>query len=182
MVATSKPKAAKKSKTPAKHSQKSGGSGANKRILGCMLSLEGGIGFTEVPRREVFSLAGVAASTFPSVLSKLKKDNLIVYSSSTTIRLTAKGREMADPADAPSDNYTVQQNLKTKYLKGQAGALFDAMMDGTVHDRTVLGNQVGCSIATLPSLISKMKKKGIVVTPDPTSIQLADLCFPYGRP
>ena len=186
MPTTSKPKAAtKKAKTPAKHrrsSQKSGGSGANKRILGCMLYMESVIRSTEVPRKQVATLADVTASTLPSILSKLKTANLIEYSSSTTIRLTAQGREMADSADAPSDNATVQENLKAKYLNGKAVALFDAMLDGTVYDRIVLGNQVGCNNkTTLASLVSNMKTKGIVVTPDSKSIQLADLCFPYGR-
>lgn len=179
-----KPKIAKKS-TPTKHSRSSAGGGppADKRLLSCTLSMEQASGSPDASREKVGALAGVKSSTLAVVLSKLKKQGLIEYTP-TTIRLTPEGKTMADPGIAPMDNAAVQQDLKEKFaLKGKAACMFDAMLDGKVYDRAALAAQVGITNkATLAVMVSNMKKKGAVDTPDSKTIQLSDLCFPLGRP
>jgi len=178
------PKIAKHTRCKHPFSSPVGGPPAHKRLLNCTLFMEQRSGSPEVSRQKVAALAGIESASLRFVLCKLKKAGLIEYSSTTTIRLTPQGRAMADPGEAPSDNASVQQDLKRKFaLKGKAAGLFDLMLDGRVHDRTALAAQAGItSKATLYVTVSKMKTQGIVETPDSKTIQLPDMCFPLGRP
>lgn len=51
--------------------------------------------------------------------------------------------------------------------------LFDMLTDGRVHDRESVVDPLGFK--------SNLKKNGVIAY-DKTTIHIADICFPYGRP
>jgi len=152
------------------------------KILNYAFSIETLTGNKNVPRKQIASLSGVKSNTFPVTISGMKKKGLIEYDKES-IWLTDKGRSNANPVDTPVDNSSTQADIKKKYkIGGKAALLFDACTDGRVHDRAALAASVGCTNkATLAVMLCNMKKTGIIDY-DRTTVQLTDLCFPFGRP
>jgi len=159
---------------------------AAKRILGALLALENSSGSKDVPRDKVSKLSFVTkAQTFANTLVNLKKKGLIECPDAKTIRLTQKGREQADPNDVPTvDNTDIQKVLKEKFCKGgKAALLFDALLDGRVHDRNELASAAGITAKqTMANSLCKMKKDGLLEMPDRSTVRMSDMCFPTGRP
>ena len=121
------------------------------------------------------------------MISTMKKQGFIDYDKDF-IRLTELGRSKAkvDPLAMPvmgADNEATMAGIKERFkLGGMKGRLFDLLGDGRVHDRATVTNEIGCdNKCTLAVLLSNMKKREIIAY-DHTTIQLSDLCFPYGRP
>ena len=87
---------------------------------------------------------------------------------------------MSSPEDAA---VTMINNLKEKYGKGgMKGLLFDALLDGQAHGREDLMDLIGCSNKrTFANLVGALKKPKLVVA-DKSTVQMSDLCFPFGRP
>lgn len=172
-------KAKTKSCTPGMAKNSSG----KQRILDCILAIEmQQKHHCSVPRKAIAACSGVKSNTFVVTLSMLKKQGLIEYDTDS-IRLTDKGRDKANPCAVPLDNSLAQENMKLRNkLGGKALLMFEALLDGHVHDRVALAKKIGCTNkATLSVMLSNLKKKGVLVY-DCTTIQLSDACFPFGRP
>lgn len=172
------------SKSPVKKAafrKKEGPSGPQK-ILDFLLMQETQNTDPNVLRKAALAASGVKSNTFVVTLSGMKKKGLIDYDKDT-IRLTEDGRAKANPSAAPVDNATTQIEIRDKYkVGGKAAQLFDILLDGRVHDRTEVQRSIGCeNKATFSVMICNLKKHGIIGY-DKTTIQMADICFPFGRP
>ena len=181
---SNKPKApAKKTKASAKGSPARNGAGGPQKILDFALFLESRSGNPDVPRKQVLSMSGVKANTFPVTISGMKKKGLIEYDKDY-IRLTEQGRAKANPvADISTDNCSAQEEVKQKFkIGGKSAVLFDILLDGRVHDReTVIGGLGLKSKGSAAVMLCNLKKHGVIEY-DKTTIKMTDLCFPFGRP
>jgi len=176
----------KSKKSPTK---RGGGGGGAQKVLDWALFYEARQnGDPNVARKVILSVSGVKPSTFTVLLSTMKTKGLIEYDKEF-IRLTEAGRSRADASGAENgntamDNDSAQADIKEKHKlgNGKPGLLFDALVDGRVYNRVAIMAQIGCdNKGTFAVMISNLKKKGII-TYDKTTIQLADMCFPFGRP
>ena len=60
--------------------------------------------------------------------------------------------------------------------------LFDMLTDGRVHDRESVVDPPGFkSKNSAAVMLCNLKKNGVIAY-DKTTIHIADICFPYGRP
>ena len=161
---------------------KLGRESAASRVLGACVVLEKRLGRPTVPRQQVVIFACVKSTSELCVLSKLKMEGLILYTKNT-IQLTDDGRSLADHSTIPRDNRTHHAHLKDKFLTGVLTFLFEAMADGKVHDRLSLCRMMaGLTEEETLDNLSKLKKMGFIEYPDQNSVQLTDVCFPFGRP
>ena len=89
----------------------------------------------------------------------------------------------AAAAVIPTSNRIAQDKIKNSYLrKGKAMNLFDTIRDGHIHDRALVMEQSQISNKqTFGCILSVMKSMGIVHYPSTTTVQLTDMCFPFGR-
>lgn len=175
----------KKAHAPVKKSRPTatmrGGKDAGSKILDCAVAVERlSHGQNGAPRKKVASLSMVAKGTFPCTLTKLKKVGLVTYDANF-IYPTEEGRQQAQTTNVPADNFTVQTYLKDAYLRnmGKGKDMFMAMCDGRVHNRKELAKSVGVSMSSVPSLLSKMVKLGLVEYVGKEGVQQTDMCFPY---
>lgn len=175
---------AKKTKVSTKTSpSRKGATGGPQKILDFSLFLETRSGDPNVPRKQVAAMSGVKASTFPVTISGMKKKGWIEYDKDS-IRLTDLGRAKANPvADISCDNGAAQDEVQQKFkIGGKAAVLFDVLKDGRVHDRATVIGELGIkSKGSAAVMLSNLKKNGVIVY-DKTTIKMADLCFPFGRP
>ena len=128
-------------------------------------------------------MTDISKSTFPSLLCRMVKKGLIAYGSeSGTLMITDKGLEMADVQDIPQSNEEAQEGHKQK-LKGKARRIFEILADGKVHSKEKIMEAIGCqNPATFKPLLSReLKKHGYIEYPSKGTVQLSDLCFPFGR-
>jgi len=176
-----KPKVAKKVSS---NKQNKGSISGPQRILDFCLAMETRLNSPDVPRKMVVAASGVKMSTFAVTISNMKKKGMIQYDSES-IFLTSEGRSKANSTGTVEvlDNKSAQADLKERFkLGGKAREMFDAMIDGRVHDRFALATQVGITNkGTLSVMLSNLKKNGIFLVTK-TTLQLSDMCFPMGRP
>lgn len=159
-------------------------SGGTQKILDFTLFLETRSDNPEVPRKQVQAMAGLKPTTFPVTISNMKKKGLIEYDKDN-IRLTDVGRLKANPVDDISmmDNTSAHEEIKSKFkIGGKAAELFDILaQDGQVHERESIIGHVGIKKNSAAVMLSNLKKNGVIEY-DRTTIQLTDICFPFGRP
>ena len=176
-----KPAAKKGKSSSSKLTSSRSGSGPQK-ILDFCLYLETYSGNPNVPRGQVLAASGVKANTFTVTLSGMKKKGLIEYDAES-IRLCDAGRVKAQTVDVAPDNTYAQESLKERFkIGGKLLALFEALLDGRVHDRESVVGSLGFKSKNSANVaLSNLKKNGIIEY-DRTTIKFGDICFPFGRP
>ena len=88
-------------------------------------------------------------------------------------------------ASIATTNAERQARLKER-LKGKKKAieLFELLSDGGVYDRDEIAKTLGYEdkkIKGFVNLICSVKGLGLLEYPDKNSLQLPDVCFPFGR-
>jgi hypothetical protein len=131
-------------------------------------------------------------STFRNACCKLNRMNLVECPSGSTIRITSHGMQVANDLSGgeddnlPSTNEAIQDEIKNKFVKKHKKALqvFELIVDGRDYNKRELGIQVGCPTynSTIRNAISYLSIRKIVEYPNPESVRLSDMCFPFGRP
>ena len=143
------------------------------------------LGEDSLPRDRLTQGTGLAAKTVVNNLTKLKKQGLIEYPDAQSLRLTTpKGVQAAGSlAQAPATNAERHERLK-KNLKGKQIALFDLLADGGARDRDDVARALGYEnkrTKAFENVKGKLSGQGLLSYPDNQTMQLADLCFPFGR-
>lgn len=162
------------------------------KILGGLAKLYAA-GVTE-PKRALLSLVtGYPSKSLLTLMGKLKKKNLLVYPDAHTVRITSEGLSRV-PSSATAatgssgmlTNKEIQNRLKsTLNLKFQPTRIFDALVDGKIHNKKELAMSLGLDgskFASFKTYLSSLGGMGLVIYPTKDSIQLTDLAFPLGRP
>ena len=128
----------------------------------------------------------IKEKNLPCILSGLKKNGYVEYPDKSTVRITDEGMEHADidSIKIPKDNSEAQVEIKTTHnLKPKECAFVDLLSDGQIHRRVdVMETLEIKSKQTLSCMMSGLKGKGFIEYPDKTTVQLTDMCFPFGRP
>ena len=136
-----------------------------------------------LPRIRLTQGTGIATKTATNNLAKLKQKGWIDYDAET-VRLTLEGIKAAGPlANPPTTNGDRHERLK-KSLKGKQVKLFDLLADGSVHDRDTVAQALdfdGMKQKGFVNLVGALRGQGIVEYPDNKTVQLTDMCFPFGR-
>lgn len=144
-------------------------------------------GVEEPSKARVQKMAQISKGTYPSLLSRIVgKDGTLAYGSDTgTLKLTAKGRDVASrltpPEDLVTTNAAVHENIK-KNLKGKALQIFEFLSDGEEYEKEAVKEAINClKDSTFKPLLSReLKSKDIVVYPSKTTVQLnRTMCFPF---
>lgn len=162
---------------------KKGGATGLKKILAALADLKARHGLDEAPKKRIAAMAEVSSSTFPSLISRMAKKGLVEYgSTSDMIKITDEGLEQTEPIDIPTSNVEAQERIKEK-LKGKPRRIFELLQDGLPREKQDIMEAVDCTNPkTFSPMVSReLKKHGYVEYPTKTSIQLADVCFPFGR-
>lgn len=143
------------------------------------------LGNDSLPRAKLTMGTGLATKTVANNLAKMKTKGLIECPDSKLVRLTPEGIEEAGPliAAAPKTNAEYQERLKAT-LKGKQVQLFDLLADGKTHSRVDVAKCLGYDGITkgFVNLLGSLRGKKMLDYPDKESVQLADLCFHFGRP
>ena len=138
----------------------------------------------EAPKERVAVMAKISDATFPSMVSRMVKKGLIKYGEYPgTLVLTEEGMALAEPSDdIATSNEEVHEGIK-KDLKGKPRQIFEILADGKVHNKEDIMKQINCTNkATFAPLLSReLKKKGLIQYPSKGTVQLSDMCFPFGR-
>ena len=153
------------------------------RVLNTLAALQQSTGKKEHCKQRVAKMAQITNSTFPSMVSRMAKNGLVAYGSSTgTIMLTEKGSDKADPVDVVGSDEEHHEKIKEQ-LKGKSRAIFEYLADGKIHDKHNVMKAVNCTNpSTFNPLLSRdLKKKGLIHYPAKGKIQLTDECFPCSR-
>lgn len=186
---SNKDKSSTKAKSPAAKAKSSGDGkkGADQAIMEALATfLQRG---NEAPERsKVAKVTKLADKTIANALTKLKRKNYVVIEGKT-LRLTQEGKDflgpLAEKAGGGATNEEVHDNLK-KDMKKKEVELFDALIDGKVHDKQEIAEALaykdGKKTKTFMNMTAAMKTKGIVHYPEgKNTIQLVlDTCFPWG--
>jgi hypothetical protein len=156
--------------------------GAQEIILG-LLAESAGVGDESLPRDRLVQGTGLSPKTVTNNLPKLKAMGLVEYDAKT-VRLTPRGIESTGAMEnAPKTNADIHERIKGG-LKGKPLELFELMQDGGRHDRDWLAQQLGYDDKTTKAFVNaigKLSGQGLVQYPDPSSAQLADHLFRFGR-
>jgi predicted transcriptional regulator len=147
-------------------------------------------------RRQVALMAGCADKFegFKKNLSKLKKEQFVVYPDGNTVELTEKGHAHVGSLSVvvkPASNDGMQDFIKSQLLKGKREIeVFDFLKDGGAKSREEIG--IATNYLDKPEgfkkLLSSMKSRGVLEFPDDTTgqnrkmVQLTEMAFPLGRP
>lgn len=159
------------------------------KIHAVMFAMLNNQGIEEPHKERVRKTAQISAGSFPSVLSRIvKKDGTIAYgTASSTIKLTAKGKDfaagLAPPEDLPTTNAQVQEKLKQD-LKGMALKIFEFLQDGEEKEKIDVMSAVGCTNKNsfAPIMSRDLKSKGLVEYPSRTTVKLSmEMCFPFDK-
>lgn len=143
----------------------------------------------EVPTRlqvQQFSGNIKTKAGFEKNLGILKKQGYVDYPDGKTAVLTQQGIDYVGKVDPSSlTNESVQEDIKELVGGPKAQEIFDALLDGRIHNRKKIAKQLGYDMNKLSGYdknISKMKTLGFIEYSDKESMSLTDQCFPKGRP
>lgn len=145
---------------------------------------------------------GGEASFKNNIVGKLKNEKKAVdYPERGHVGLTETGDALAEKLGANTKKHTtnedVQQHLKETILKNKKSfvEVFDFLVqDGKPHTydevaKACSGDYDPTSLSFSNNIMSKMRSCGIIETVDKSSkskaewtVQLTDMCFPFGRP
>jgi DNA-binding transcriptional regulator YhcF (GntR family) len=199
-----KPTAAKKkvvtttkSKTNNESGKKSGGGGGNfnkskdgksaeEKILEILAVFHARN--QDVPNKEkIAKLASIAPKTVANTFLKLVKKGLVEKGSvPQTMVLTEAGVQHVGPmAKSGGSNEEVHERIKSQDLTGKQVALFEALLDGEIHQKDVIAKKLAFeskSTKGFQNLVGAVKGKGFVHYPTKDTMQLVeDICFPFGK-
>ena len=142
----------------------------------------------EQPTRDLLqTLSGNTKTVegFKKNMSILKKHGYINYPDGKTVELTSLGLEYVGDSIDTSDltNEQMQANIK-EVLSKAGGRILDAINDGKVHNKDEVAKQLGYDMNKLSGYNKDLSKMSTLGYLDKTSttIQLKDICFPFGRP
>ena len=162
---------------------------AEQNILSALFALSEVHGDDEPDKMQVATMASVSQATFAPLLSRMvNKKGLVEYASKDTIKLTKKGKEeaaeLASPGDMITTNEQHHEQIKEKLKGKKAVQIFEYLADGKEHEKQDIMEAVKCTNPKTfaPLLSRELKKPGYIVYPSKTTVQLSDLCFPFGRP
>jgi hypothetical protein len=151
-------------------------------ILG-LLAESAGMGEESFPREHLTRGTGLADKTVRNNLTKLKAKGWVEFDSQV-IRLTASGRASSGAMEnVPMTNAELHERIKIN-LKGKPLELFELMQDGEVHEKDMLAQKLGYEdkmVKAFKNVISTLSGRGLVQYPDPSSAQLSDKAFRFGR-
>jgi hypothetical protein len=168
------------------------------------LAQQKALGETSVPIKKLKTLCqypGGEASFKNNIVCKLKSQkSAITYPEPGHVGLTEIGVALAEElgvnTQAKATNEEVQQHLKETLLNRKSHLeVFDFLaMDGKPHTYAEIaaacsGNYDPNSASFSNNIMSKMRSCGVIEDVDKSSkikaertVQLSDLCFPFGRP
>lgn len=157
---------------------------AQAKILHTMGDLRA-IGMTQPTRAQVQSFSGNTKTEagFVKNMGLLRKHKYIV--GSDTLELMPKGVAFVGTNNDPS-NVTLEkfhQNIKL-LLSKKGGLIFDALVDGKVHNKREVAERLGYDMKKLSGYekdLCKMSSLGLLDKKE-NDIQLTGMSFPYGRP
>ena len=140
----------------------------------------------ETTKATVQSMSGnvKTESGFTKNLSILRKQGFLERGN-TIIELTKHGRQL----DGVVDSSAMSQNdfweeIKQVLLPGAPGRIFDALIDGRVHEKKTIITKLGYQpdkLTGFDKYLSKMSSLGYLAKTK-TQLQLTDKAFPLGRP
>ena len=140
----------------------------------------------ETTKATVQSMSGnlKSESGFTKNLSILRKQGLLGRGNAI-IELTKQGRQL----DGVVDSSQMSQNefwteIKQVLLPPAAGKIFDALIDGQVHEKKTIITKLGYQPDKLTGFnkyLSKMSSLGYLAKTK-SHLQLTDKAFPLGRP
>lgn len=122
-------------------------------------------------------------------LSEMKNKNLgvISYGSGSILDFTQLGMDAVgyDPDATPASNEDFHEKIKQILPNKQALQIFEALLDGQVHDKQQIAIQVlnldPTKLSGYDKNLSKLSTMRYL-TKTETTIVLTDKCFPCGRP
>ena len=110
----------------------------------------------------------------------LRKQGFVEYPCSKTVALTDQGiQHVGEPDPSDLSNETFHAAIK-EMIPPKAGLIFDALIDGKVHDRKQTAKDLGYDMNKLSGYdknLSRMSSLGFL-TYDKKTIQLTKMCFP----
>jgi hypothetical protein len=144
------------------------------------------ISFGKVPleRKRLEIVTGLKKKTIDNTLPQLGRNGWITYDSKT-LQLTAEGvKKVGSLVSFPQNNAECQARIKQN-LKGKAIELLELLEDGRAHNCGDVAVKLGYDSAkkkSFANLKGSLKGKGFAeYSSDKQSIQLSDVCFPFGR-
>ena len=147
------------------------------------------LGIPTPQRHHVALLAGytnVRSTGFAKALGAVKKRELIVFPSGSTVALSPTGIEaLPSTIGQPKNNDEMKMRLVGVIKSPKAGEVYDCLFDGKVHRRSELAAAVGYTnikSTGFAKVLSKLGGLGVLHYPDSQTVQLTDIAFPYGRP
>jgi len=122
---------------------------------------------------------------FKKCLGAIKKKGLLLYPSGETIALTDEGISFVGVFDPESfTNANFHDEVIKELLSKKDRTIFEALVDGKVHDRKAVAEKLGYDMSKLSGYDKDLAKMGTLGYLDKTktTLQLTDTCFPKGRP
>ena len=158
---------------------------AEDRILKTMGQLYH-IGIEQPKKDQVQSFSGNAKTKagYEKNLGNLRKKGLVEFPTKGLVALTDKGLEYVGDVDPSSLSIEEFHNNVKVMFSPKAGKIFDAIVDGKVHDKMEVAIRLGYDLNKLSGYekdLGKMSTLGFLQRIG-KQIQLTDKCFPLGRP
>ena len=170
------------------------------KSLSCLLSGLKKQGLVEYPSKETVKITDAGITNImndedPNLKAVHRPTSAKVVAGGTAASVAGKNgsskqgtgaiiaASVVEAAAIPTTNREAQDKIKQSYLrKGKAMSLFDTIRDGQIHNRAdVMTKSSISNKQTFSCLLSLMKSMGIVQYPSTTTVQLTDMCFPFGR-
>ena len=122
---------------------------------------------------------------FKKNMGTLKKLGYINYPDGKTVELTSKGLEyVGDSMNGEELTNEMMHNNIKEILSKAGGRILDAIKDGKVHNKNDVAKRLNYDMNKLSGYNKDLSKMSTLKFLDKTTttIQLTDICFPFGRP
>jgi hypothetical protein len=157
-------------------------SGPEQRILNAIAWLED-IGVESPEQPAVAFLAGYSygGGAYNNPRGRLNVNGLVEYVPGNRIRLTAKGKQAAEPTDIPSTNDALHESVLAR-LPGPEQRLLKPLLKAypsSMHNQTLAdaaGYTAGAGAFNNPR--GRLKTLGLIEYPQPGMVKARDLLFP----
>jgi hypothetical protein len=148
----------------AKHKMNSTLPAAHGKVLNVLAARKVKVGENEVDKRKLAGYAGIGGSTMRKAVANLVGHKYVIQTREH-VRITSLGMDNADPdaIDVPTTNDQKHAQVKQTLNEKQC-ALFDALIDGKIHDKSTVAAAVGMDpkISTWRKLVGGLAKDDIV--------------------
>ena len=156
--------------------------GPEQRILNAIAWLED-IGVESPEQPAVAFLAGYSygGGAYNNPRGRLNVNGLVEYVPGNRIRLSAKGKQMAEPTDVPSTNDALHESVLAR-LPGPEQRLLKPLLKSypsSMHNQTLAdaaGYTAGAGAFNNPR--GRLKTLGLIEYPQPGMVRARDLLFP----